>query len=66
MVQVAFNFKSQGIENIELFYQGTNDCQNLRYEILIIVDPKYVEISGLAVLNKLNRDQKKSIFSDVK
>ena len=51
MVQVTFSFKSKGIEEIELFFQGTEECQNLRYECLIIIDPKYIEISSLAVLN---------------
>ena len=45
------SFKSQEIEKIELFSQGTDECQNLRYECLIIVDPKYIEISILALLN---------------
>ena len=31
MVKVAFNFRSQGIEKIELFSQGTEDCQ--KFEI---------------------------------
>ena len=30
---------------------GTEDCQNFRYESLIIAYPKYIEISILAVLN---------------
>ena len=29
----------------ELYSQGTDERQNLRYEGLIIVDPKYIEIS---------------------
>ena len=51
MVQVTYSFKSKGIEEIELFFQGTEECQNVRYECLIIIDPKYTEISSLAVLN---------------
>ena len=51
MVKITFSFKSKGIEEIELFFQGTEECQNLRYECLIIIDPKYIEISSLAVLN---------------
>ena len=51
MVKVCFSFKSQLIERSELFSQGTEDCQSLGYESLIIVDRKYVEISGLVVLN---------------
>ena len=43
MVRVAFGFKPQGIEKI--FSQGTNDCHNLKYASLIIVDPRYIEIS---------------------
>ena len=41
MVKVTSNFKSQRIEKIELFSQGTEDFQNLRYEVLI-VDPKLI------------------------
>ena len=33
------------------FLAGTGECQNLRYGCLIIVDPKYIEIFSLAVLN---------------
>ena len=40
MVKVAFSFKSKRIETLELFSQGTENCQNLRYESLIIADPK--------------------------
>ena len=36
----------------ELFSQGTEDCQSLRYENLIIVDSKYIEMSSLAVLRR--------------
>ena len=42
MVKFALSFKSQGIENIELFSQGTEDSQNLKCESLIFIDPKYV------------------------
>ena len=51
VVKVAFKFKSQGTEKIEIFSQGTKERQNLRYESLIIIDPKNEEISSLAVLN---------------
>ena len=51
MVQVTFSFKSKGVEEIELFFQGTEECQHLRYECLIIIDPKYIEVSCFAVLN---------------
>ena len=34
MVSVVSNFKSQGIEKLELFSQGIEKCQNLRYECL--------------------------------
>ena len=51
MVQVAFSLKSQRFEKIAPFFQWTEECQNLRYECLIIVAPKYVEISSLTVLN---------------
>ena len=51
VVKVAYSFKSQGSQKIELWPQGTDDCQNLRYETLIIVDFKYIEVSSLTVLN---------------
>ena len=51
MVKVAFGFKFQGIEKNELFSQGNEDYQNLRYKSLIIVNPKYIKISNLVVLN---------------
>ena len=51
MVKVTFSFKSKGIEEIELFFEGIEERQNLRYECLIIIDPKYIKISSLAVLN---------------
>ena len=41
MIKVAFSFNSQGIEKHGLFSQRTEECQNLRYESLIIVDHKY-------------------------
>ena len=50
MSKVAFSFKFQRIEKIELFSQGTDECKNVRYESQIIVVPKYIEISSLAVL----------------
>ena len=50
-MKVAFSFKSQGTEKINLFSQGTADCQNLIYVSLIIVDPKYTKICKLIVLN---------------
>ena len=52
MVKVAFSFKSLGIEKrIELISQGSENCQNLRYESLIIVDHNYVEMPSFTVLN---------------
>ena len=41
----------KGLKKVNFFSQGTGKCQNLRYECLIIVDPKYIVISSLAVLN---------------
>ena len=32
MAECAFRFKSQGIEKLNFFSQGTKDCQHLRYE----------------------------------
>ena len=46
MVKIVLRFKSQGIEIIELFSQGTEGCQNLRYESLIIVDPKCIKFQS--------------------
>ena len=46
------------------FSQGNENCQNLRYESLIIVDLKYIEVSSLAVFN-INTDYKKLILSDI-
>ena len=48
MVKVTLSFISQGIGKFNFFPQGTESCQNLRYESLIIVD---LEICNLAVLN---------------
>ena len=33
------------------FSEGTVKCHNLRYKRMVIVDPKYINISSLAVLN---------------
>ena len=38
MIKIAFSFKSQGTEKIELFSQGTDGSINLRFEGLITVD----------------------------
>ena len=43
MAKVALSFESQGTEEKLNF-------QNLRNERLIIVDPKYIEISSFALL----------------
>ena len=44
MVKVDFVSNPKGLKKIELFFQATEDCKNLRYEGLIIVDPKYIKI----------------------
>ena len=47
MIKVAFSFKSQEAEEIELFSLGTDRDRRLyksRYESLITVDYKYKEI----------------------
>ena len=44
MAKVAFSFKSQGTEKIELFFQGTDASINPGYKTLITVDCKYKEI----------------------
>ena len=44
MTTVAICLKFQGTEKIEFFLQGTDECINLRYESLIIVDYKHKEI----------------------
>ena len=54
VVKVTFSFKPLGIEKIELFSKETEHNENLRYESLIVADPKYVQISSLFVL-KINR-----------
>ena len=41
MIKVAFNFKSQGTEKIELFSQGTDGTINRSYGSLITADYKY-------------------------
>ena len=51
MVNIVYSFKSQGTESLEFFAQGIENCQNLRYESLVIVDRKYEEIFSLTVLN---------------
>ena len=38
MIKIAFSFRFQGTDKIELFSQGTDDSINLRYESLITVD----------------------------
>ena len=48
MVKVAFAFKSQGIGKNEFFSKEPEDCRNLTYESLVIVDAKYIKISSLA------------------
>ena len=50
-IKIALNFKSQGTEKLELFFQGTYDSQNLRYETLAIADYEYVKISRIAVMD---------------
>ena len=45
MTKVAFSFKSQRTEKVELFSQQAEDSINLRYKSFIIVDYKYKEIS---------------------
>ena len=35
------------------FSRKGQNCKNLRYEGLIIIDSKYIEISSLAVLNMI-------------
>ena len=54
-VKVAFGFKSQETEEIELFFQGTNDSINLRYERLITIGYKCKEIPVLPFGCKLHR-----------
>ena len=41
MIKVAFGFKSQETEKIDLFSKGSKDSINLRYESLITDDDKY-------------------------
>ena len=51
MIKVAFSFKSQGTEKIQLSSQGADGSINLRYESLITVDYKYKEIQYFAFLD---------------
>ena len=44
MIKVAFSFKSQGTEKIDLFSQGIDGSKNLRYKSLMTVDYKYKEM----------------------
>ena len=46
-----FESKSQGIEKMEIFSQGTDDFKTLRCETLYIADYKYVNISSFDVLD---------------
>ena len=50
MVKVIYSFKSQQIERIEIFAQGTDEYQ---YESVIIADPKCIEISRFCIKHKL-------------
>ena len=43
MVKIALNFKSRGIEKIELSSQGTYNFQILGNETLIIADYNYAK-----------------------
>ena len=48
VIEVALNFKSQGIEKMKLSSQDTYNIQILENETFIIADYKYVKkISGL-------------------
>ena len=52
MIKVTFSFKSQGMEKIELFSQGTRDSIHRRHESLITIDYKYTkQIKLLAFFN---------------
>ena len=64
MVKLLLASNPKGLKK-GFYSQGTEDCQNLRYEGLIISDPKYIAISSLTVLN-IKQRLKKSILSDVK
>ena len=41
----------KGLKKFHFFPQGTENCRNLRYESLIVVNLKDVEISSLAFLS---------------
>ena len=51
MIKVAFSFKSQGTEKIELFSEGTDGSIDLKYESLISADYKYKESLAFSFLD---------------
>ena len=51
MIKVAFVFKSQATEKIELSSQGIASSMNLRYESLITIGYKYDKILLFAFLD---------------
>ena len=38
------------LKQIQIFSEETEDCQNLRFESLIIVDTEYIETFSVALL----------------
>ena len=54
------NVKFQRTKKVEVFSQGTDDCNNLRCETLYVADYEYVNISSFAVLD-MKRDR--SLYS---
>ena len=58
MIQVTFKRKSQGIEKNELFSQGTENCQNLRYRNNSIEPPLQISppLEGEFLISPLSND----------
>ena len=52
MIKVAFSFKSQRTEKIELSSQGTDGPINPRYKSLITINCEYEETLPFAFLDK--------------
>ena len=48
-IKIALNFKSQGTEKFELFFQGTYNFQDLRNETLVIADYEHAKIFSFAM-----------------
>ena len=52
MIRISLNFKSKGTKIIKVFFQATNDSQNLRLETLYIADYECMYFQFFCVENK--------------